>query len=528
MAGSTQNKLIVSTMRDEAPYILEWVAYHRVIGFTDFLIYTNDCRDGTDLLLDRLQQNGIVRHERNQVLRRGPHKSALKYAKEHAAYAEADWVYVCDVDEFLNIRLGDGHVDELIARFPEADAIPVAWRLFTASGQTELFPGASIEAFVDAEPESPETDKVGRFVKSLFKRHDAVERMGLHGPKYDEDFAATAQWGARWMEVDPKADPERPAQDFGYEIAQINHYAVRSLDAFMIKRNRGRANHVHQTIGQEYWDRWSRGGEEDRSIQRHWPAVEAELARLRADPIVAQLEIGARQFQQNLLDEILRDPDAQAVRASILATMSDQPSVSAPAVLPEVTAELEVKAPKRHQNRLKMLSMMPKGGRCAEIGVWNGGFSGAILSETVPSELVLIDPWDLLSGQGETEWTHKKHENHLFMQGMFDNVTALYGALPNVVIRKGFSADVLASFEDDYFDWVYIDGNHLYEFVCKDMELAFQKVRPGGIIAGDDFFWKRDGRMHVREAVLDTMRAQGMKNRPTRIGQQFMIEVPAR
>ena len=112
------------------------------------------------------------------------------------------------------------------------------------------------------------------------------------------------------------------------------------------------------------------------------------------------------------------------------------------------------------------------------------------------------------------------------MRGMFDNVTAYYGHLPNVSIRRGFSAEVLETFEDDYFDWLYIDGNHLYEFVRQDVEVSFRKVRPGGVIAGDDFFWKKDGKMHVKEAVLDAMRAQGLNNRPERIGQQYMITVP--
>ena len=53
---SDEIRLVISTMKDEAPYILEWIAHHRGIGFTDFLIYTNDCSDGTDLLLDRLAQ----------------------------------------------------------------------------------------------------------------------------------------------------------------------------------------------------------------------------------------------------------------------------------------------------------------------------------------------------------------------------------------------------------------------------------------------------------------------------------------
>ena len=153
-------------MKDEGPYILEWLAYPRAIGFTDFLIYTNDCSDGTDLLLDRLQHNGIVTHVRNKVLKRGPHLSALKYAKDHHLYSGADWAYVCDADEFLNIKIGNGHVEDLIAHFADADAIPVAWRLFSNNGHLAQFPGLCTEVFTDAQPQNAQSGEKGRFVKS--------------------------------------------------------------------------------------------------------------------------------------------------------------------------------------------------------------------------------------------------------------------------------------------------------------------------------------------------------------------------
>ena len=57
--------LAITTMRNEAPFVLEWIAYHKHIGVTDCLIYTIDCEDGTDVLLDRLAALGVVPHERN-------------------------------------------------------------------------------------------------------------------------------------------------------------------------------------------------------------------------------------------------------------------------------------------------------------------------------------------------------------------------------------------------------------------------------------------------------------------------------
>lgn len=43
---------LVSPARNEGPYLLEWIAWHRMIGFDDIIVLTHDCTDGSDVLLD--------------------------------------------------------------------------------------------------------------------------------------------------------------------------------------------------------------------------------------------------------------------------------------------------------------------------------------------------------------------------------------------------------------------------------------------------------------------------------------------
>ena len=43
-------KVIVACMRDEALFVVEWVAHHLAVGFDRIIVYTNDCSDGTDRL----------------------------------------------------------------------------------------------------------------------------------------------------------------------------------------------------------------------------------------------------------------------------------------------------------------------------------------------------------------------------------------------------------------------------------------------------------------------------------------------
>ncbi len=68
-AAATQRVAIVTTMKNEGPFILEWLAYHRAIGVTDFLIYTNDCTDGTDTMLQMLMAKGLCQWRENPFRR---------------------------------------------------------------------------------------------------------------------------------------------------------------------------------------------------------------------------------------------------------------------------------------------------------------------------------------------------------------------------------------------------------------------------------------------------------------------------
>ncbi|HSF91360.1 MAG TPA: glycosyltransferase family 2 protein, partial [Paracoccaceae bacterium] len=54
-------------MKNEGPFIPEWVAYHRAIGFTDIIICSNDSTDGTTELLDALDAGGYIKHFKNEV-----------------------------------------------------------------------------------------------------------------------------------------------------------------------------------------------------------------------------------------------------------------------------------------------------------------------------------------------------------------------------------------------------------------------------------------------------------------------------
>jgi len=116
----------------------------------------------------------------------------------------------------------------------------------------------------------------------------------------------------------------------------------------------------------------------------------------------------------------------------------------------------------------------------AEIGVSKGHFSKR-MCRTIPNlKLFLIDPWEgyWISSNWMTDEKSTQRYNNC--------VERLEGC--NVEYVKKPSMEAVRSFEDNSLDFVYIDGNHEFDYVMADIIFWSQKVRPGGIVSGHDYF----------------------------------------
>ena len=123
--------LAILGVKNEGAFLVEWLAHHRAVGFTDVLVFSNECSDGTDAMLDRLQALGWLTHIRNDgPHEEGPQWAMLKAADRHPLKSAADWVLFCDIDEFVNIHVGNRTLPDLFAALPQADAITLTWRMF--------------------------------------------------------------------------------------------------------------------------------------------------------------------------------------------------------------------------------------------------------------------------------------------------------------------------------------------------------------------------------------------------------------
>lgn len=151
--------------------------------------------------------------------------------------------------------------------------------------------------------------------------------------------------------------------------------------------------------------------------------------------------------------------------------------------------------------RHTLLSLLPRGGAGAEIGVHLGDFSALLLERSAPRRLHLIDPWEFRTdaehsaswyGERGAAGQQEMDRRHAHVLRRF---TPQIEA-GTVQVHRGGSEQVLPAFADDSLDWIYIDGDHAYDAVAQDLELAWRTVRAGGLIAGDDYSigkWWGDG-----------------------------------
>ena len=285
---------IVTTMKNEGPFILEWLAYHRAIGFDDIIVYTNDCTDGTDTMLQMLERKGIVqwRENRFREMDLKPQHAALQSAEDEPVIKDAKWVTCIDVDEFVNIKVGDGTLNDLFAAVPDANMISMTWRLF-GNGDVDDFVDKPItEQFLYCAPEFSRKPHQAWGFKTLFRNIGLFKKLGVHRPKglnpqLWEDINWVNGSGVPLPREMYRNGWRSTTETYGYDLVQLNHYAVRSAESFLVKRDRGRVNHVDRDQGLAYWFRMNNNYEEDRSILPRLGQMKAELASLMADPEIA-------------------------------------------------------------------------------------------------------------------------------------------------------------------------------------------------------------------------------------------------
>ena len=183
----------------------------------------------------------------------------------------------------------------------------------------------------------------------------------------------------------------------------------------------------------------------------------------------------------------------------------------------------------RHaRNRRFLKDYVAPGGIGAEVGVFWAHFSEVLLRDFKPARLYLVDPWDLL--HGETF----RFISPYTLDGKLTTATAMARAQRlarrhprRVSVERSFSVDFFDGFEDGHFDWVYLDAAHTYPEVKADLAAIWPRLKPGGVLLGDDYYVRKDGDDNGTKRAADEFVAQHGLELIAERRAQFVIRKPA-
>lgn len=515
----------ISVVRNEADIIGVTVAHHLSQGLDEAIVLDNGSTDGTDGVLESLaERDPRVSWRRND----SPFdQSALVTGLAREAHRRgADWVLPFDADEFW---VAEGGLRGILAGARAGVLAAGVVNFVQARRRT----GSSPEGLLNATMRVPEPLEPGQRTRELIEAHRAscVEmafprkcvfrpapgvrvRRGNHrvegaaGPPEESDSILCLHVPLRSRvvleaRVDRKArldDAGISSDRGGWRVGYWNRMAEKGM------------------MGQEWAANSHEGGNLDVYGQKHGLVPDLRL-RDAAAPHLPDARPGPSAVRRLLTATAGKALGAWGFAKSVALARGDLARTRRE--LEETTRRL-AQAERRNERmtqRLRrvrgelkdtardyLLCKVPAGAVCAEIGVYEGDFSRQILAQVRPGRLHLIDPWK----QGEGLFGEQAASEQDVVEERYEKVRERFAqeiGSGQVHLHRALSSEVANEFGDSYFDLVYVDGNHLREYVRQDLDLYYPKVKPGGHVAGDDYgvrgYWENGVQEAVDEFVAE-------------------------
>ena len=233
---------IASIQRNRSKWIVEWLAFHMVVGFEQFFLYAHKTDDGMTEKLARLARRYAIKLH---VLDEQPQPQLLAYQHAASHYAGCvDWLAFIDGDEFL-LPANGLHVAPALAQFEARalSALAVYWRCYGSNGHVHDPGGLVLQDY----PRHSRHDFVpNRHVKSILRGGQGVQVQGAH--------LFHTPLGTFDEQQRPVTHGFMPMLEPSELHLRLNHYAVQSFDFFrQVKQSIGAADGNPALVRPDKW-----------------------------------------------------------------------------------------------------------------------------------------------------------------------------------------------------------------------------------------------------------------------------------
>lgn len=230
-SGSGKFKLsVVAIVKNEEKYLLEWIAYHRVIGVDHFLIYNNESTDGTEEILKSLSKAGIVTYlnwpthpERAAICGLSPQLCAYWNGWSNL-FGQSEWIAFIDADEFIMLNRHE-EISEFLDSCANFSGIALNWKMFGSSGEQYYHDEPVIKRFTMSK-QSGGIKTIAKTEKILCISNHPHSCRFIDSHYYYPDKTSATEDSSKWRHID-------------YSIALLNHYFTKSREEWTEKRERG-------------------------------------------------------------------------------------------------------------------------------------------------------------------------------------------------------------------------------------------------------------------------------------------------
>lgn len=231
--------IVVSIMKNEAPYIKEWIKYYLSIGVEYFYIYNNNSSDSTEEILNSFSEVTCINYP-GELRQLDAYNDALNRFKNIAQY-----ITVVDADEFIfcpnEFKFNLYQFVEKYLSHKEVAGLGIHWLIFGSSHLMTQPEGLVTENYVYRSKTNFYKNK---HVKTIINPRKILGYTNAHLP--------IPLPGYKIVNENYKIIDSPASDSVTVNKIRINHYFTKSKEEFMKKRNRGLADNVGKRSMQEF------------------------------------------------------------------------------------------------------------------------------------------------------------------------------------------------------------------------------------------------------------------------------------
>lgn len=226
------NVSICAIFKNEAPYIREWIEFHKIVGVEHFYMYNNFSDDNYIEVLDPYIKNGdvtLIQWDIPQAQMQAYGDCVKKFRDE------TSWIGFIDLDEYV-VPNKDDTIGEFLDRFKKYPSVLIYWRMFCSSG------------FMKRDKSRLVTEDF----TVCWEKYDSIGKC-FYNTRFDADLNSKNNSGLHhrfWGKCSGKEIPpvnifnklsfsmRNIAKSNEFPI-QINHYFTKSYQEYVEKKNKG-------------------------------------------------------------------------------------------------------------------------------------------------------------------------------------------------------------------------------------------------------------------------------------------------